>query len=266
MAENPVRFERLDGHVARIVLDKPDTMNALDQNMVEIVRNCLDKVETDSDYADIRCVILTGTGRAFCAGLYLNPEFISREGMSLDDNLPEEAVFGMAEAIRSSRVPVIAAVNGAAVGAGLSVVLLCDFAIAADTSKLSAAFTDRGLIPDLGATYILPRLMGKSGALRFILMTERLSAEAALRAGLVQEVVPADQLEERALEVARIVAAKPPLAVRASRGAIWASYSNSYQAQIDHERAVQNRLGETADFRESVAAFLEKRQPLFRGQ
>jgi 2-(1,2-epoxy-1,2-dihydrophenyl)acetyl-CoA isomerase len=265
MSDERVSFERATQGVGVITLNNPTTMNALDTKMVQEFRKHLAAVGSDPAYADIRCLILTGAGRAFCAGLYLNPELLKKSGVTLEQNLPEGEIFGLVEEIRTSRVPIIAAVNGVAVGAGLSLMIACDFALAADGAKFASAFTDRGLIPDLGATYILPRLLGKSPALRFILCADRIDAPTALTLGLVQEVVVAEQLTNRAVALALLIAGKPPLAIRLARQAIWASYENSYADQIELEKITQRKLGESLDFGESVAAFLEKRVPIFRG-
>jgi 2-(1,2-epoxy-1,2-dihydrophenyl)acetyl-CoA isomerase len=247
-----------DGAVLTITLNRPDVLNAFNAAMHEALGSALEEAAD----AAIRAVVITGAGRGFCVGQDLT-EF--REdpgdiGSRLRANYHPNVV-----AIRELEKPVIAAVNGAAAGAGLSFACACDLRIAADSASFVPAFINIGLIPDSGGTYFISRLLGYARAFEWMTSGRKLSAAEAHAWGLVSEVVEVDGLAARAAELAAALAAMPTRGVGMTKLLFEEAAHNSLEEQLELEALLQTAATQTDDFREGVDAFLEKREPKFTG-
>jgi 2-(1,2-epoxy-1,2-dihydrophenyl)acetyl-CoA isomerase len=256
MAE--VELARSDG-VLTITLNRPDVLNALNRATHEGVLAGLRQAAGDPG---IRAVVITGAGRGFCVGQDLQ-EFSSGAG-NVADNLRQNYHRNVL-AIRALEKPVIAAVNGPAAGAGLSLALACDVRIASAAASFVPAFISIGLVPDSGGTWLARRLLGAARAFEWLTTGRRVDPEEARAWGLVSEVVPAEELSERAQEVAQLFAQMPTRAVWETKRLLDAAETNTFEEQLELEAQTQAELTQTADFREGVTAFLEKRPPEFTG-
>ena len=246
------------GDVLTITLNRPEVLNALNSSMHQGIFEALERAQD----ASIRAVVITGSGRGFCVGQDLQ-EFSSGAG-DVADNLRRNYHRNVL-AIRALQKPVIAAVNGAAAGAGMSLALACDVRIASDSASFVPAFIKIGLVPDSGGTWLARRLLGTARAFEWLTTGRRLSAEEARDWGLVSEVVAADLIVERAQEVARLFAAMPTRAVWHTKRLLDAAEETTFAEQLELEAVTQAQLTQTPDFREGVAAFLEKREAAFTG-
>jgi len=247
-----------EGAVLTITLNRPDVLNALNRSVHAALFAAL---ETAKD-PEIRAVVLTGAGRGFCVGQDLQ-EFSAGAG-DVADNLRGNYHRNVL-AIRALEKPVIAAVNGPAAGAGLSLALACDIRLAADTATFVPAFINIGLVPDSGGTWLAHRVLGTTRAFEWLTTGRRLPAEEARSWGVVNEVVPADELAHRAHEVAELYAAMPTRAVWQTKRLLDHAETSTFEEQLELEAVIQAELTHTGDFREGVAAFLEKREPAFTG-
>ena len=248
-----------DGGVLTITLNRPEVLNALNRAVHEGLYAGLEQAAADPA---VRAVVITGAGRGFCVGQDLQ-EF-SRGAGDVADNLRRNYHRNVL-AIRALDKPVLAAVNGPAAGAGVSLALACDVRIAADAASFVPAFISIGLVPDSGGTWLARRLLGTARAFEWLTTGRRLGAEEARAWGLVSEVVPADELAERAQEVARLFAAMPTRAVSETKRLLDTAETATFAEQLELEAQAQADLTKTHDFREGVAAFLEKREPQFTG-
>jgi 2-(1,2-epoxy-1,2-dihydrophenyl)acetyl-CoA isomerase len=247
-----------EGSVLTITLNRPDVLNALNGSMH---RGILDGLERAQD-ASVRAVVITGAGRGFCVGQDLQ-EFSSGAG-DVADNLRRNYHRNVL-AIRALEKPVIAAVNGAAAGAGMSLALACDVRIAADSASFVPAFIKIGLVPDSGGTWLARRLLGTARAFEWLTTGRRLSAAEARDWGLVSEVVAVEQFAERTREVAQLFAAMPTRAVWHTKRLLDAAETTTFAEQLELEASTQAEMTSTPDFHEGVAAFLEKREAAFTG-
>jgi 2-(1,2-epoxy-1,2-dihydrophenyl)acetyl-CoA isomerase len=248
-----------DGAVLTITLNRPDAYNALTTSMHAALRTALEEAASD----DVRAVVITGAGRGFCAGQDLN------EFRDLDHDVGEhlEATYHPnVRAIRALEKPVIAAINGAAAGAGLSLACACDVRIAADSASFVPGFIGIGLVPDSGGSYFLARLLGPARAFAWMTSNRRLTAAQAHEWGLVAEVVEADELVARAAELAAIYAAAPTRGIGLSKRLFDHAATATLDEQLALEAELQTKATKTDDFREGVSAFLEKRPPRFTGR
>ncbi|MFD1912303.1 enoyl-CoA hydratase-related protein [Halodurantibacterium flavum] len=257
MDYDTIEFTVADG-VAIITLARPAVMNALNSRMRDEIRRA---VLAGGEMA--RAVVLTGAGRAFCSGQDLGDaaQAIGDLGQVLRDEYEP-----MLKALSDCPVPVIAAVNGTAAGAGASLALAADVVIAAQSASFIQAFTRIGLMPDAGATWQLPRRIGLARAMGAALFGEPITAEEALAMGLIWEAVPDDGFEAHWRARAAQLAAGPTVAYRAIRQAMRAGVSGSYDEQLRIEADWQAKCGQTRDFREGIAAFVEKRPARFEGR
>ena len=251
----------VDGPVATITIDRPEALNALTVPVKVALREALERLAVDRA---VRAVILTGAGRAFCAGQDL-AEREQPDAAPLDVEL-RERYNPIILALRAMGQPVIAAVNGVAAGAGASIAFACDLRIAAEDARFVLAFGRIGLVPDSGATWFLPRLVGQARAAELALVGDPISADEALRIGLVSRVVPNDELLPQARALADRIAAGAPMAVALTKGALERAASIDLETALEGEAKLQGIAGASADHAEGLAAFREKRAPRFTGQ
>ena len=247
-----------DGGVLTITLNRPDVLNAFNAAMHEALRAALEEAADDA----VRAVVLTGAGRGFCVGQDLTEfrESPGDIGSRLRENYHPNVL-----AIRRLEKPVLAAVNGAAAGAGLSIACACDLRIAADSASFVPAFINIGLVPDSGGTYFITRLLGYARAFEWMTSGRKVTAAEAHAWGLVSEVVAADALAGRAAELAAEYAARPTRGVEMTKRLFSQALENTLEEQLELEAELQTSATQTDDFSEGVAAFLEKRDPKFTG-
>jgi 2-(1,2-epoxy-1,2-dihydrophenyl)acetyl-CoA isomerase len=251
---------QLNDEVAVVTMDRPDRYNAIDASLSESVVADLTRAGTEA-----RAVVLTGAGKAFCSGADL-----SGFAGEYDDGSPdlarhlEDEFHPMVRAIAECAVPVVAAVNGVAAGAGLGLALRCDIRVMAESAYLTSAFTAIGLAPDSGTTWLLPRLAGASVAMEMALTNRRMPASEALTRGLCAEVTPDGEVVAKAIEYAAKLADLSTDALVTTRRLIYGSSTLSFVEALDAEKREQGRLGKTPAHHEGVSAFLEKRKPDFR--
>ncbi|MDB5417084.1 MAG: enoyl-CoA hydratase [Phenylobacterium sp.] len=256
-----------EGGIAVITLNRPERMNTISGPMLNQLAELLLKANADRE---VRCVILTGAGRAFCAGLDLvdatqgsgigSEAQASAPSVNLDlRNTPPTVLFAMDK-------PTICAMNGAAAGYGMDTALGCDIRIMAESSKLAAAFVKRGVVPESGGTWFLPRLIGWSKAAELIFTGRTLSARESLELGLANEVVPDAELMSRARAVAAEIAANAPLAVQSAKRLMRMGLEETFNDHVHHVFLQFLQLARTQDFREGMTSFLEKRPADFKGR
>lgn len=263
MSEPTVLLEVADG-VAMITLNRPDKLNAFNEAMHSELAHAFDRIEAEES---IRAAILTGAGRAFCAGQDLGDRVMG-EGEAppdLGDTL-DRLYNPLVRRIARLERPLVCAVNGVAAGAGANLALGCDLVLAARSARFIEAFCRLGLVPDAGGTYVLPRLVGSARARGMALLGEPIPAEQAEAWGLIWRAVDDDRLLEEATALARHLATQPTKGLALIKRALLAAAANTLDAQLDLERDLQRAAGRTEDYREGVAAFLAKRPPVFRGR
>jgi len=254
-----IEAEIRDG-IARITLNRPDRLNSFTRQMHGELAQALDAA------ADARVIILTGAGRGFCAGQDLNDRAVA-PGEAVDLGETVEASWNpLVRRLATLPQPVIARVNGVAAGAGANIALACDLVVAAKSAKFIQSFSALGLIPDSGGSWHLPRLVGQARALGLALTGEPLPAEKAAEWGMIWKCIDDDALDAEVDALAARIAALPPLGLAAIKSIIRTSGSRTLDEELDLQRDEMRRLGFTADYREGVAAFLEKRTPSFTGR
>jgi 2-(1,2-epoxy-1,2-dihydrophenyl)acetyl-CoA isomerase len=263
MSYQTVLFEVSDG-VARLTLNRPERLNSFNTHMHSEVQDALAALERDSS---ARVLIITGAGRGFCAGQDLSDRVVAPGGAPPDLGTSIERGYKpLILALRRLPLPVIAAVNGVAAGAGANIALACDLVIAARSATFIQAFSKIGLVPDSGGTWILPRLAGHARAMGLALLGEKLSAEQAAQWGLIWRCVDDAQLGTEVESLARQLAAAPTRGLARTKQAMLEGWSRTLEEQLDVERDYQQELGHSADYAEGVAAFIEKRVPRFSGR
>jgi 2-(1,2-epoxy-1,2-dihydrophenyl)acetyl-CoA isomerase len=264
MPSQTVKFDIVDS-VAVVTLDDPASLNAFTSEMGDALLEAFDEI--DSPASGIRAAILTGTGRLFCAGVNLairGRQLREEGGVDLGFNLGRH-INPLVLKTRDLRVPLIAAVNGPAVGVGLGFALMADLIFAAESAYFMEPFCRVGLVPDGGMTYAMPRLIGKARAMELALLGNRLPAAKALEWGLINRVTPDAELLDEAMKTAAQLA-KGPLSLGPIRQLIARSADSALAEQLALEKETQQTLGSSADYREGVFSFLEKRAPRFEGR
>lgn len=253
----------LEAGIARITLNRPDRLNSFNADMHLELRDALQRIRDGG----ARVLLLTGAGRGFCAGQDLADRNVSAGAEPVDLGYTIETYYRpLILGLRALEMPIICAVNGVAAGAGASIALACDIVIAARSASFIQAFCKLGLVPDAGGTWALPRLVGTARAMGLAMLGDKLSAEQAAGWGLIWKCVDDDQLMAEADKLAVHFSTAPTKGLARTKQAIYASGGNTLEQQLDLERASQQELGFGHDYREGVAAFMEKRSPKFTGE
>ena len=259
MAYETIEF-KLEAGVARLTLNRPDRLNSFTVQMHEEVADALGQL------GEARCLVLTGAGRGFCAGQDLNDRAVA-PGQSVDlGESVEQRYNPLIRKLVALPMPVIARVNGVAAGAGANIALACDIVIAARSAKFIQSFAAIGLIPDSGGTWVLPRLVGQARALGLALTGEALPAEKAEQWGLIWKAVDDQKLDAEVDALAQRFAAGPTRGLARIKTMIRESWGQSLDSELDSQRDAMRELGFSDDYREGVAAFMEKRPPNFTGR
>ena len=260
----PVLHEVRQDGVAVLVMNRPDRLNALNNELATALNDSLGRIAKDES---VRVVVVTGAGRAFCAGGDLG--LIGKGRASGDTQALGPLLRAGMQAVLTMRImpqPVIAAVNGAAAGAGMNIALAADIRIAAEEATFGQNFAKVGLFPDYGGTFFLPQLVGPSKAAELFYTGDMIDAKTALRLGIVNHMVPAAQLEGEVKTLAQKIAQGPPLAIRAVKRTLFASEKQKLAAALEHEVQEQMPCYLSEDCSEGIRAFFEKRPPQFRGK
>ncbi len=264
-AYQAIQFETADG-VCTITLNRPDSLNSINDAMTEELQSVFTSLQTD---AEVRCVILTGAGRAFCSGQdlgdlkskYADPSFKPHLGDDL-----RRRYNPVITALHKLEKPVIAAVNGVAAGAGLGFALACDLRIASEKASFIEVFINVGLVPDSGNTFFLPRMVGLGKAMELCFTGDKVAASEALQLGLVNKVVPPEQLMVAARDLATRLSRLPTTGIALTKRLLLQSSSSKLDDMLEAEAVAQEKAAHTADHKEGVRAFFEKRPAKFQGQ
>ncbi|HYF32270.1 MAG TPA: enoyl-CoA hydratase-related protein [Chitinophagaceae bacterium] len=251
----------IDKGVGFITLNRPDKLNSFNREMALLLQEVLDQCGNDNA---VRAVHITGAGKGFCAGQDL-AEVADPDGPGFDVILSEH-YNPIVMRIRSLQKPVVAAVNGVAAGAGANIALCCDIAVASESASFIQAFSKIGLIPDSGGTHTLPRLIGWQKASALMMLGDKVPATEAERIGMIYKVFPDASFADEAAKIAFTLAQMPTRGLAFTKEALQLSFNNNFENQLQDEDILQNRAAHTHDYKEGVAAFLEKRSPVFKGE
>ena len=257
-----VRIEQREGW-RKLVLNRPDKLNAANEAMLTALLAALDDAEADRS---CRALLLTGEGRGFCAGQELGPAMMPGPDGPPDLGAVADLHHRLVRRLRAVPLPVVCAVNGVAAGAGASYALACDIVLAGRSARFIQAFVKIGLVPDSGASFFLPRLIGEARARALAMLGETVDAERAEAWGMIWRVVDDAALQPEAEKLTAHLATQPTEALAAMKRMFAASATHTLDAQLDLERDLQAEAGRSADYAEGVRAFLEKRAPVFRGR
>jgi len=262
MSYQTILYEIKDG-AGRLTLNRPEKLNSFNELMHEEVRQVLIKLKSEP----VRALLITGAGRGFCAGQDLGDRRIAQGDSSFDLGATIEKYYApLVRTLRALPIPVVAGVNGVAAGAGANLALACDLVIAAKSACFIESFAKLGLVPDTGGTFFLPRLIGTARALGLAMLGDKVSAEQAAAWGLIWRCVDDADFPAAINEMMTQLASAPTKGLASTKQAIYASQTNSLDSQLDLERDLMRELGKSHDYREGVAAFLEKRAPQFNGE
>lgn len=254
-----------DGPVAVLTLNDPDRLNPVNPEMIFDILGALDEVEDPANGA--RCLLLTGAGRAFCSGANLASRGDKLPNQRTDTGTAMDQWFNpLMLRLKNLPMPLVTAVNGLAAGGGMSIAISGDYIVIERSAYLLQAFSRIGLVPDMGSTWLLPRRIGVTRAMELSLLADKLPAEKALEWGLVSKIAEDGKVVEEAMEVARRLAQGPTFTYANARRLYWESFDRSFEAQLHAERATQSVVSKTADAKEGVTAFLEKRPAQFQGR
>jgi 2-(1,2-epoxy-1,2-dihydrophenyl)acetyl-CoA isomerase len=263
MTYQTILFEVSAG-IARLTLNRPDRLNSFNVLMHGEVRDALGRLARDSA---ARVLVLSGAGRGFCAGQDLGDRAVAPGGQGVDLGESIEKYYKpLVLALRNLPMPVIAAVNGVAAGAGANIALSCDLVIATRSASFIQSFSKLGLVPDSGGTWLLPRLLGNARAMGLALLGDKLSAEQAAQWGLIWRCVDDAEFSATVDTLAQQLALAPTRGLARTKQAIYESWGRSFEQQLDQERDFQRELGRSQDYAEGVAAFTAKRNPRFTGR
>jgi 2-(1,2-epoxy-1,2-dihydrophenyl)acetyl-CoA isomerase len=254
----------IDNSVLTITLNRPEKLNAMTPTLLRELKEAFEQANADST---VRVVVVTGAGRGFCAGadLVAASELMMAGGFSYEENL--NATYNpLILTMQALQKPIIAAVNGVAAGAGMSLALACDIRIVAESASFLQAFVKIGLVPDSGSTWLLPRLIGMTKALELMLTGQKVSSNEALALGMINQVVPDAALGRTVKELTQQFAAAPTKTIGLIKQAVNFAMTSTLEAALKNEAALQNVAGKTADHTEGILAFLEKRAAAFKGE
>lgn len=261
MSENAIELELKD-QIAFIYLNRPKVFNSFNRPMALHLQKVLDGLKEDDN---VRAIVLSGKGKAFCAGQDLQ-EIIDPELNPGLNNILKEHYNPIITRIRKIKKPVIAAVNGVAAGAGANIALACDIVLASENASFIQAFSKIGLIPDSAGTFFLPRLIGFQKASALAMLGDKVSATEAERLGMIYKAIPENNFETEVYELAKRVSIMPTRALALTKALFNQSLTNNLDSQLEQELYAQIEASETDDFKEGVAAFVEKRKPNFKGE
>lgn len=252
---------KIENGIGFITLNRPEKLNSFNREMALQLQSVLDECANDDT---VRAVYITGAGKGFSAGQDL-AEVTDPEGPGFDVILSEH-YNPIVMRIRALQKPVVAAVNGVAAGAGANIALCCDIVIASESASFIQAFSKIGLIPDSGGTHTLPRLIGWQKASALMMLGEKVPAAEAERLGMVYKVFADDAFAAESMKIAQTLAQMPTRGLALTKEALQLSFHNNFENQLQDEDILQNRAAHTHDYKEGVAAFMEKRQPVFKGE
>lgn len=256
----PVLFEIKD-NIAFFTLNRPDKLNSFNREMALLLQEKLDECKASSN---VRCVYITGSGKGFCAGEDL-AEVVDPNGPGMQKILAEQ-FNPIIQKIRNLEKPVVAAVNGVAAGAGANIALCCDVVVARQSASFIQAFSKIGLIPDSGGTYFLPRLIGLQKASALMMLGEKIMAEKAESMGLIYKMFDDAVFEDESKKIAYTLSQMPTRGLWLTKKALNKTFSNNLEQQLSFEDELQQQAAQTKDFKEGVLAFIEKRNPVFKGE